>query len=201
MTTFYIVRHGETEYNKNGRYQGQTDIPLNDAGRRQTAFVAARLKQIKLDVIYSSDLARALETARACAFGRTIVQDQRLREVHVGACAGMTTQEIAERYPQYWAAQLADPIGTPFPGGESAAQVQDRVLQAMDAIHRRYPEGEVGIVTHGGVVKSIVAAVLDLPLAVRKRIVLDNCSLTVVEWNGDQRRLRSLNDTGHLDQV
>ena len=198
MTTFYIVRHGETDYNKNGRYQGQTDIPLNDLGREQTRYVGQRLAAVALDAIYSSDLSRAYETARAVAAGRPIQLEPRLREIHVGRVAGMSHQEIEASEPAFWAALKADPERVPFPEGESALDLQKRAVEALEAIAASHPEGHVAIVTHGGVIKAMVAAVLGLPLAARNRIVLENCSLSVVRWQGDRRQLRSLNDTGHL---
>jgi broad specificity phosphatase PhoE len=201
VTTFYIVRHGETAYNKNGRYQGQMDVPLNAEGRLQSQAAAARLAQIPLDVIYASDLSRAQETARMVAGRRTVLLDPRLREINVGRIQGLSVPEIAEREPAFWALLQQDPEGAVFPGGENARQVQERAVAAVEAISARYPEGRVGLVSHGGVIKCIAAAVIGLPLSARSRIVIDNCSLTIVEWNGAQRRLRSLNDTGHLAQA
>ncbi|MGE5676335.1 MAG: histidine phosphatase family protein [Mycobacterium leprae] len=201
MTLFYIVRHGETEYNRSGRYQGQTDIPLSPDGRQQIRALVPRLSRLPLDVIYTSDLSRALETARIFARGRMIIQDPRLREVNVGLVAGLSPSEIAAAYPEAWAAMQQDPAGARFPEGESAVEVQDRVMKALADIHRRFPDGNVAVVTHGGVVKTIAAAVLELPLERRSRIVLDNCSLTVVKWGQNGLQLVSLNDTGHLPQA
>lgn len=201
MTLFYIMRHGETDYNRNGRYQGQSDIPLNDEGRRQSQALGVRMRALPLDIIYTSDLSRAQETARSIAFGRTVALDPRLREVHVGRVQGMTNEEIARAEPAFWAALEREPDRTPFPGGENAYDVQARALEAFQAIRQRYPEGKVAVVTHGGLIKMVVADILGLSLAERHRIVLDNCGLTVVEWGDQRRRLRSLNDTGHLSQA
>ncbi|HYG57726.1 MAG TPA: histidine phosphatase family protein, partial [Symbiobacteriaceae bacterium] len=171
MTTFYIVRHGETDYNRDGRYQGQTDIPLNDHGRAQGRYAARRLAGIALDTIYSSDLSRAAETARLVAGDRPVVLEPRLREIHVGRVAGMGWAEIAEAEPAFWVAFQVDSATARFPDGESAADLQRRAVEALEAIHRQYPEGHVGIITHGGVIKTIVAAVLEMPLVKRSLIV------------------------------
>ncbi|HWI66685.1 MAG TPA: histidine phosphatase family protein [Symbiobacteriaceae bacterium] len=201
MTTFYIIRHGETDYNKNGRYQGQLDIPLNDDGRRQSEMIAARMATVPLDVIYASDLMRAQETARIIARGRMVALEPRLREIHVAQVQGMNNAEIQRDFPDFWAANLADPDNTAFPGGESAVQLQQRAMAALADIQTRYPQGHVAVVTHGGVIKVLAAGVMEMPLAIRPKIVLDNCSLTVVEWSDRGRRVRSLNDTGHLVQA
>lgn len=201
MTLLYIIRHGETDFNKNGRYQGQSDIPLNDEGRRQSRALAARMAQLPADVIYASDLSRAQETARTIAAGRPVALDPRLREVDVGRVYGLTTQEIMQREPAFWAQLQREPDRTPYPGGENAYDVQQRAVEAVTAICTRYPDGKVAVVTHGGLIKMIVADVLGLSLAERHRIVLDNCGLTVVEWTPGRKRLRSLNDTGHLSQA
>ena len=201
MTLLYIIRHGETDFNKNGRYQGQSDIPLNEEGRRQGRALAARMAQLPLDVIYASDLSRAQETARAIAAGRPVALDPRLREVDVGRVYGLTNEEIISREPAFWAQLQQQPDRTPYPGGENAFDVQRRAVEAVTAIHSRYPEGRAALVTHGGLIKMIVAEVLGLSLAERHRIVLDNCGLTVIEWSPSRKRLRSLNDTGHLTQA
>jgi broad specificity phosphatase PhoE len=201
MTLLYIVRHGETDWNKDGRYQGQTDIPLNAEGRRQGAAVGARLASVPLDSVYSSDLMRAHDTARALAGGRPIVLDLRLREMHAGRCQGLLHTEIAEREPAFWEAARQDPDNTPFPDGESPLQLQSRAMECLKAIAERHPDGRVAVVTHGGVIKTMVAGVLGVPLTVRPRFWMDNCSLTIVEAVAKGWRLRTLNDTAHLEQA
>ncbi len=199
MTLLYIVRHGETDYNLSGRYQGQSDLPMNETGLLQTEALARRFAKIKLDVIYTSDVARAQTCARRIAGARTtVVLEPRLREIDVGRVQGLTDEEIARREPTFWAAYQQDRDRTPFPGGESSADVQRRVLEAFRTIHERYPDGHVGVVTHGGPINMVVADVLGLPLPERRRLVPDNCGLTVVEWSGEDRRVRSFNDVGHL---
>ncbi|MDF2630926.1 MAG: alpha-ribazole phosphatase [Symbiobacteriaceae bacterium] len=198
MTTFYIIRHGETDYNKTGRFQGQLDIPLNDEGRRQGGLVAARMATVPLDAIYTSDLKRAEETARIIAQGRTVVLEPRLREIHVGQVMGMSAAEIAQTMPEVWADIRADRDDIPFPDGESPADVQIRAMAALADLAVKYPDGHVAVVSHGGVIKTIVAGIFGATEGFRSKFVLDNCSLTLVEWSAERRRCRSLNDTGHL---
>lgn len=201
MTVLYIIRHGETDFNRDGRFQGQTDVPMNQLGRRQSEAVAARLAAVPLDVVYSSDLARAQECARIIAGPRTVVLDPRLREAHVGRVAGLTQAQIAVREPDYAAAFARDPDATPFPGGESALDVCRRAMEAFRTIVERYPDGRVAVVTHGALIKMVIADVLALPLPERHRTVFENCGLSVVEWGPQRRRIKSLNDTGHLAEA
>lgn len=201
MTLFYIIRHGETDFNRSGRYQGQSDVPMNPEGRRQCRALADRMARAELDIIYSSDLARAQECARIIACGRTVALDPRLREIDVGRVVGLDAQEIAEREPAFWAAFQQERDRTPFPGGESALDVRRRALEAVSAIHERYPDGRVAVVTHGGLITMLVAEVLSLPLSQRRRLVPENCGLTLLQWSRDRQRLRSFNDTGHLAEA
>lgn len=195
-----MIRHGETDYNLDGRYQGQSDIPMNETGLRQTRALARRMAAMELDVLYASDLNRAQTCARLIAGGRTVVLDPRLREVDVGRVVSLTDEQIAQREPAFWAAFQADRNSTPFPGGESAYAVQKRGLEVFATIHERYPQGRVAVVTHGGLITMLVADLLGIPLSERRRLVSNNCGLTVVEWALAHRRLRSFNDTGHLEQ-
>jgi alpha-ribazole phosphatase len=201
VTLLYIVRHGETDWNKAGRYQGQTDIDLNEEGRRQSAAVGRRMAAVPLDAVYASDLVRARETAQALAGGRPVAVDPRLREVHAGRCQGLLHTEICLQEPDFWAAAQKDPDNTPFPDGESAVQLQQRAMACLEAIAARHEGGRVAVVTHGGVIKTIVAAVLGAPLAIRPRFSLENCSVTVVERGANGWRLKSLNETAHLEQA
>jgi broad specificity phosphatase PhoE len=201
VTRLYVIRHGETDYNHDGRYQGHTDVRLNNKGREQSEALAKRMALLPFRLLYSSDLSRAQETARMIATGREVVLDPRLREVDVGRVAGLTNPEIAQREPQFWAALAHQPDLTPFPGGECAHDVQRRALEVFGVIGSRYPDGDVAVVTHGGLIKMLASHVLGLPLKERHRLLFDNCSLTIIEWGEDRMRVRALNDTGHLVQA
>lgn len=198
MTLFVLIRHGETDHNRTGRYQGQTDIPLNDRGRQQCRRLAERLAGEPLDVIYSSDLSRAQECARMLAAGRPVALEPRLREIDVGRVAGLTAAEIAAREPAFWAAFQRDKEQTPYPGGESAIDVLRRAREALAAIEARYPGGRVGVVTHGGLIALVVGEAMGAPLSHRGRLVTSNCGITVLERKDGRVRLHSFNDTAHL---
>ena len=146
MTTLYLVRHGETEWNRIGRWQGHTDVELNDRGREQARELAARLADIAIDVIYSSDLKRAHETALIVAELKRmpVTTDVGLREIDVGSWAGLNDAEIEARFPD-----------RKRPDGEAVDVFRARVVGAATRIARAHREQRVLIVSHGGTLRSL----------------------------------------------
>lgn len=203
MLTFYLIRHGETEWNKGSVYQGHTDVPLSALGRLQAAAVARRLAPERLDAIYSSDLGRACQTAEAIAAaqsGRSSVTcDRRLREIDVGACAGKTRAESAAAFPEVFRALRTDPAGTKMPGGESFADLYERISRAVREMATARPEGKVALVSHGGSIRAVLCLALGMPLNRRSRLAVDNCSLSVVAFDQGDWQAMSINDTCHLN--
>ena len=159
MTRLILIRHGQTEWNLVGRYQGQTDLPLNAYGRQQAEQIAQRLDGTQLAAIYASDLTRARKTAEvlAHAVGLPVQLDPRLREINQGEWEGMPFSEIQRRYPRELELRREDPLSFVTPGGESIRQVRERVLQAAEEIRRRHPNETVALVSHG-VVLAILRA-------------------------------------------
>lgn len=150
MTTLYLVRHGQTAWNVEGRYQGQLDPPLNALGREQARRAAAELAPIGFDAIYSSDLARARQTAEALAAltGLPVRLEPRLREIDQGEWQGILIDEIRARWPEELAGWERDPWKYHPPGGERVDQVRDRVFAAIDEIVARHPDETVAVFTH-----------------------------------------------------
>ena len=146
MTTILLARHGETQWNRDGRYQGHADPPLNDLGRTQAGVLAESLDGEALDAVYSSDLSRAHETAEIVAsrLGLPVERDAGLREIAVGSWQGLTR---AERDGLEW-------------DGESYEEHRQRVLEALHRIAERHPEGRVLVVAHGGTVRRAQEVVL-----------------------------------------
>ena len=145
MTTLLLARHGETDWNRELRIQGSSDIELNELGRKQARALAEELAGVELDAIYSSDLSRARDTAEevAAAKGLPIRLDARLRERHFGSWEGLTREDVTERYP----GERHD--------GESDEDVRARVLAAIDAITTAHPGEQVLVVSHGGALNSL----------------------------------------------
>jgi len=161
MTELHLIRHGETHWNRIGRYQGQIDVPLSDGGRGQAAALAEILRVVPLQVIYTSDLRRARETAEAvaAATGAPLRQDPRLREIRLGRWEGLTLDEIRAQDGEALDDFRRNPATARAPEGESVPEVLERVRAALEDILQAYPEGPVAIVSHG-----LALAALELSL-------------------------------------
>ncbi len=151
MTTrLLLIRHGETDWNAQGRYQGQTDPPLNRRGEEQAQRLAEKLAGDRLDMAYSSPLRRAVQTARIIAESLTIPLhiEPRLMEIHLGAWESLLATEIAARDPERFRGWEKDPWGITPPDGESIKSVRDRVYAAADEILVRHAGRSIGLVAH-----------------------------------------------------
>lgn len=159
MTAVVLVRHGATEWNETKRAQGQADIPLSPRGRAQARDIARQLRSVPVDAVYSSDLARALDTARAIAaeHGIDVVTDPGFREVDQGEWTGLTTAEIKSRWPELWGPARHY---TARPGGESPHEVRARALAALRRVVEAHPQGTVVVVSHGGTIRWLSAEAL-----------------------------------------
>lgn len=202
--TLFLVRHGQTVWNHEHRYQGQSDVPLSEEGRRQASLLAERLanasREVPFDAIWSSDLARARETAEAAAqvLGLPVRLHSGLREMNFGAWEGLTFPEIEKSFPENVAAYRRDPVRTAPEGGESFLQVQARVVAAMEGILRGGCRRPL-IVAHGGSLKAWLALRFGWDPAERHRMLMGNTGLTVVTAQGRRLRLLTYNDTAHLE--
>jgi broad specificity phosphatase PhoE len=149
-TRLILIRHGETDWNVEGRYQGQADPPLNQRGLAQARQLAQKLRDVGLDVLYSSPLRRALQTAQilAEALDVPLHTEPRLMEIHQGKWQTLLYTEIAARYPELFDRWQKEPWTVTLPGGENIAQVQERVYAAVDEILSRHEGQCIGMVTH-----------------------------------------------------
>ena len=163
MTTIFLARHGETDWNAQDRWQGHADTPLNERGREQARDLAARLADVPFEVVYSSDLRRARETAEIVVAGRDLAirEDPALREIDVGSWQGLTNAAIDGR-------ERTD--------GETLAAFRDRVLAALSAIGAGH-DGDVLVVAHGGCARTLQRHLLGEPLP-----TLENCGVYVVSF-------------------
>lgn len=202
-TKLLLIRHGETDDNHNRVFQGQGGCGLNARGRDQSARLAARLghARIKLDVLYCSDLDRARETAEIIGrdVGLTPVADAALREVYLGAWQGLRDSEIAERFPDEWAAWQGG-RDIKRGGGESYAELSTRVVGALDRLSSAHAGQVLGIVSHGASIKTFVAHVLGLGFdRLRSFQAAANTSVNLVERDSrGAYRLVVWNDAAHL---
>uniref|UniRef100_A0A7C1FHK5 Histidine phosphatase family protein n=1 Tax=Caldilinea aerophila TaxID=133453 RepID=A0A7C1FHK5_9CHLR len=186
MTEFWLVRHGQTDWNQQGRYQGQADPPLNETGLQQAQAAAERLAGRRYAALYSSDLERARVTAEIIGkrLGLAVIIDPRLREVNQGAWEGLLVTEIQERYPVEWEARQRDRLQFRAPGGgESVQDVAMRIWATMDEIARRHPHDAVIVVSHGLALATMLCRVRNISLAQARELIPDNAEVLRIEWN------------------
>lgn len=180
----WLIRHGQTDWNLQGRYQGQADPPLNETGWRQAREVPAALGGTQFAALYSSDLRRARDTADvlAQALSLPVQVDARLREVRLGVWEGMLFTDIQARYPDAWQARETDALHARPPGGENLLEVAERTWAAADDMARAHPGGEVLVVAHGLVLATLRVRAHSLPLAEAYAHVPDNGQPERVTW-------------------
>ncbi len=183
MTTILLARHGETEWNREQRFQGRADPPLNATGRAQAERLAASLRGADLVAVYSSPLARARQTAEIVArgTGTELRIEPALREIDVGEWTGLTVAEVEARFPDRYASWRAHESHG-WERGESYDALGERVIPALHAIAEAHGDGTVLVVTHGGPIRAIAAAIAGLdPLAARRAIpIVRNCDLAAI---------------------
>jgi broad specificity phosphatase PhoE len=167
LTELLLIRHGQTAWNREGRWQGQLDVPLNHHGLEQAAALAEALRIQPLDAIYTSDLQRARQTAEVLAAptGAPLFTDRRLREISLGRWQGMTLDEIrAGGEGQALDRFQANPAAAPAPGGETIGELSARLQAAVDDVLRAHPQGRVALVSHGLALAALRASLLGLSL-------------------------------------
>ena len=203
MGTIYIVRHGETKWNAEGRIQGHTDVGLTERGREQARAVARRLAGIDFDAAYCSDMSRARDTALIILGERaTRLQElPALREYNKGVFEGLTPEEYRQRHPDLYQASLVnDPDFAP-PGGETIRQCQARLSRFVGLLRERHLDEDVLVVGHGGSLRSGIVALLGLPLEANWKFVMQNCALSVVRVYPDNAVMHLYNDSSHLKEI
>ena len=192
MTEILLARHGETDWNRENRFQGHADPPLNEVGRAQAAELAATLAHEPIAAVYASPLRRALETAEtvAAAHGLAPIVVDALREVDVGSWQGLTRAEVETRFPEQFRRWLDH--GPGWEDGETHEQMGARVVASLRELARRHPHERVVVVTHGGPIRAALARAEGIPHSEARRTVraLGNCfvaGFAVVD--GDFRRI------------
>ena len=202
-TYLLLVRHGQTEWNRERRIQGNGDSPLTENGHAQAVAAAGALQRYPIDALYASDAGRALQTVEpiAAASGRTVTMDARLRERHYGLFEGKTQEEIRLAFPDLYLEYQKRHPDFVAPGGESNAKLQQRAIEACTEIASRHAGQHVAIVSHGGTIQAIARYVLGVPLAIQWRIRLENGGLTIIRHSAqspDPWWMVTLNEVGHL---
>jgi probable phosphoglycerate mutase len=203
VTRILLVRHGETDWNATGRIQGHSDTPLNAAGHEQARRVARRLAREPVRALYSSDLARAFQTATAIGqtLGLTVVTSPRLRERQYGVWEGLTAAEIQARFPEQFAEWRARSTDFAPPQGETRSQLLTRALAELQAIARRHAREVVVVVTHGGFCYVLINHILGSVDGDRREFTFGNASIHTLEVIAERWSVTSVNETAHLQVV
>jgi broad specificity phosphatase PhoE len=182
MTIVYLARHGESDWNAANRFQGHSDRPLTELGRKQAHALADLVAAEDVEVIYSSPLIRALETARivAAPAGLEVTTRDDLREVDTGSWSGLSRAEVRERFPDGFERWISGGAG--WEDGETYEEMAERVLAALRDIAAMHPEGRVLVVSHGGPIRAIQAAAVGMGIHEYRRLrpVEPNARLSAV---------------------
>ena len=205
ITRFCLVRHGETDWNAERRLQGHTDIDLNARGLAQAEQMARAIKRINLafDVLYTSDLQRAAKTAKAIEdlFATSAITSVGLRERHLGALQGLTTDEAPQLEPDLWRSHLSRNITEELRGGESIQQFADRISTALEKIREQYLGKTVLLISHGGALDMMYRIASNQPLDAAKAVAVPNASLNWISHDGQSWKVDGWADTSHLENL
>jgi broad specificity phosphatase PhoE len=198
-----LIRHGETDWNREGKVQGFQDVELNDLGRRQAEAVASSLREEEVQAVYSSPLKRALETAHviAEAHGLNVILDDRLKELNQGVLEGMTSERMWAEYESLLKRWREEPASLKMPGGESLQELQARCWDFIQTLVQRHSSGTVVVVGHGFGIRAILCKVIGLDLNNFRRMRQSLAARNLVEFGERGWILVSMNETLHLRSV
>jgi probable phosphoglycerate mutase len=197
MTDLVVVRHGETVWHQEHRYAGTSDIALTPLGLQQAAQLARWAVGARVSAVWASPLRRARITALACAeaLGRSMVVDDRLRELDFGSAEGLTHDEIAERFPDAMRAFRADPVSNHLPGGEDPVDGAARFTECLRDIAGRHDGERVLVVAHGTAMRLAMCALMGLPLRDYRQLfpVVRNAAITELRLADGETSLLEFN--------
>lgn len=199
MITVYLVRHGQTDWNREEVFRGRADIPLNETGRKEALLTGQYLKGVVVDSVYSSPLSRAVVTAEAIAHyqHREVQILDGLIDIDFGQWQGISHEEVMERYGKLYRQWKDTPHLVRFPGGESLKEVRKRGLRAIQSITRDHADKTLIMVSHRVVNKIVICGLLGLDNSHFWQIGQDTGCINILEFD-EGFTLRRLNDTSHL---
>ena len=201
-TVFTVIRHGETIANRNSVIQGQSDVPLSPVGEEQARRLGRRWRGKHFDAVYSSDLSRAIRTARLVYPALEPTTTPELREMDLGAWVGHTIAEVAERFPDEWRSFRSGDIDCRVTGGETRRELNARIEKFFRAAAKRHAGQEVLVVTHGGALRAFFLVMMGGALGKQALPpATGNTGVSVVRYDdeNDRWRLSVWNDTAHLE--
>lgn len=199
-TALTFIRHGETDWNRQQRFQGQIDVPLNATGHAQAARLAARLAGDVPDLLFSSDLQRARETAAplSAAWALPVAAVPGLREQSFGVLEGLDVPTIKTAHPDLWAQWLLHHGDFALPGGESLRQFHSRVMAAVQELVASHGGRRLAVVTHGGVLDMLWRSAKGLPLDGLRDCAIPNTGINRLRWQDGRLHIEAWGDDAHL---
>ena len=198
MDKLILIRHGQTDYTQDKRYCGHTNIPLNKDGRRQVRRLRSKLKKIKIDKVYSSDLRRAVQTAKLLFRGKRVLKQKALREFDFGIFCGLTYKEVERLYPNIYDRWIKKPGSIKIPEGEDMRNFIQRVTAGLTKIASQNKKKTVAIVSHGGVIRIMLIKILKLGLDRFWDIEQRAAALNIIEYTDKEPKIVKLNNTSYL---
>jgi broad specificity phosphatase PhoE len=203
-TRILLIRHGETEWNRTHRFQGRSDVPLNQRGKDQGHALALALKDEPIQAIYSSPLTRAMETARLIKVfhpSASLFEEDGLIEMDLGEFDGMDAMDWSSRNPEFRKAWLENPASVTMPGGESLSDVQGRAARALDRITAIYPPGSTLLLcSHNFVNLTLLCYALEIPLDRFRELRQEPAALNILYMQGQRLRAEVVNECSHLKE-
>lgn len=198
---FFLIRHGETEFNRLGIFRGRYEVDLNDRGRQQAEEIGAALKDEGIGSLLSSPLGRAVETAEIIgrSLGVKYTVDEAFNNIALGEWQGVEKTKIQRDYPEMWRLWSTEPERLKIPGGETVEQVRERAFAGLRRVIEER-SSSFGIVTHRSVIKTLAASLLNVPAPYFWKFYIDNAAYSVFEHGDSGFTLLSWNSNAHLSQ-
>lgn len=202
MTKLYLIRHGQSEWNILSKVQGQKDANLTNIGREQARKLGKRLIDENIDIIFSSDLSRALETAEIISsmINKPVVESKEIQEINFGPWEGLTLAEIQKKYKEEYLIWMKKPDKFKLEGTETLDNLKNRVMKYVEKVLIENKDKNIAIVSHNATLKIIILNLLGMGNAFYKNISLNNVSLSIIECRQYNNVLTLLNDTSHLKE-
>ena len=199
MARLILIRHGETDYNSQNRYCGFSDPPLNNKGIRQVEKLMAKLKNISIDKVYSSDLKRAYQTAEIIFKNKPIEKAKNFREMNFGIFEGLKYEQIVKRYPEIYRKWIDNPAAVGIPQGENIKDLSKRITEELFGIFSCHRGKTIAVVTHAGPIKIILCNMLKYGAKMFWKIEVKPASLNIVEFVKGKSKTCRLNNILYSD--
>ena len=198
-----LIRHGETDWNRNGRVQGSSDVALNILGHQQAVRLAEFLAPTALDAIYVSTSQRAIQTAAPLAKTRSFVpiQSSQIVEINYGHWEGHTVEQIVEKWPKEWSEYKRDSLANRPPVGETIEQVHFRLTAFFEGLKQRHSDGRIAVVSHGGAIGHMISLLISEAALAATRIQLANCAISRIVIGERGIKLVSLGEVHFLKEL